>query len=140
MKEIVKIVIRTTSGYGSKYSAYDDKLTIDSKSVSYEYKPEIESKFNYSRKWVYRTTNEIMNDYFASIVESVLTIINCEVNISSLDTGQIVFELFYSDKTKIKREFWATPDAFEECFRIIEKLIPQFEEYPMELYALDNEY
>ena len=51
MKDIVKIVIKGTSGYCCVDEAYNDKLVITSDAISYEYTPIKESKINPKRKW-----------------------------------------------------------------------------------------
>lgn len=38
-KEIIRITIKGASGYGSVDKAYEDRLSLTSSSISYEYKP-----------------------------------------------------------------------------------------------------
>ena len=53
MTDIIRIVIKGGSGYGSVDEAYSDKVTIDRDSISYEYNPVVESEINITRKWSY---------------------------------------------------------------------------------------
>ena len=46
VSRIVKIVIKSTSGFGPIDQAYNDKITITPESISYEYKPYEETDSN----------------------------------------------------------------------------------------------
>lgn len=62
--DIIRIVIKSASGYGPLTEAYEDKLTITSSSISYEYKPHpmSESETNIYRKWSYRATSPLFKE------------------------------------------------------------------------------
>ena len=46
MKDIIQIIIESSSGFGPVQDAFTDKLILTEDSISYEYNPEIETRFN----------------------------------------------------------------------------------------------
>lgn len=46
MADIIRIIIKSESGYGPVDEAFTDKVTIDHDSIRYEYRPVMESKIN----------------------------------------------------------------------------------------------
>ncbi len=55
-KEIIRIVIKGSSGYGPVKEAFEDKVVITRDSIRYEYTPYLASETNPVRKWSYKTT------------------------------------------------------------------------------------
>ena len=56
VRDVVRVIIREESGFLSEPSeAYAERLQVDRRSVSYEYRPRSESERNPGRKWTYRT-------------------------------------------------------------------------------------
>ena len=53
--DIIKIMIKSASGYGPIDDAYEDKITLTDSSISYEYTPHplSQSELNVYRKWSY---------------------------------------------------------------------------------------
>ena len=52
MAEIIRIAIKGEAGYGPVDEAYSDKLSTECDSIRNEYKPEMKSEINMSRKMV----------------------------------------------------------------------------------------
>ena len=130
MEEIVKIVIKGCSGYGFIGGAFKDKITIDSSSISYEYKPVIESEMNPQRKWTYRTTSPVFRHLYDEILEVMPFIIYQKIEMFYTDIGGIEFIVTYADKSKWKKTFWMPGDEFKELFCIIKKMVPGCESVP----------
>ena len=59
MADIIRIVIKGAWGYCCIDEAFNDKVTITSESISYEYVPAIETERNSKRKWSYKTTSPL---------------------------------------------------------------------------------
>lgn len=57
MKDIIQIIIESSSGFGPVQDAFTDKLILTEDSISYEYNPEIETRFNPKIKWSYARDN-----------------------------------------------------------------------------------
>ena len=140
MSEIKRISISSSSGYGAVDDAYSEKLSLTPESMRYEYQPILESDYNPSQKWSYRTTSSKFEQLFRVAAENAEKIVNWDDDIIALDVGCISFTLTYADGEKIKREFWAPEDSevFGDCFFIIRQMIPPCENLPVFL-ALDNE-
>lgn len=130
MKKIKKIVIQGTSGFGSIDSAFEDKVTIQEDGISYQYKPKKESELNRERKWRYQTNSPFFQLHFQGICGEIERIMMDEMCIDALDAGKIVFEVTYADKTKKKKEYFASGDDFADCFRAIKHLVPEPESVP----------
>ena len=64
MPDIIKIVIKGASGYCCSDEAYNDKVTITSDSIAYEYIPFLESELNPKRKWNYKTDSPLYKALF----------------------------------------------------------------------------
>ena len=67
MTDIIRIVIKGSSGYCCYDEAYNDKVTITEDSISYEYIPVLESEVNQKRKWSYRTNSPLFKKTFGDI-------------------------------------------------------------------------
>ena len=67
--EIVRIVIKGSSGYCPSDEAFTDKVTITETSIKYEYKPHpcSESETNIPRKWSYNVDLRIDFPHFPQI-------------------------------------------------------------------------
>ena len=66
-KEIIRVVIKGSSGYGPVEEAYNDKVTITRDSIRYEYTPYLASETNPVRKWSYKTTSPIFQKEFDTL-------------------------------------------------------------------------
>jgi len=70
-KEIVRVTIRSKSGFVPVGYAYEDRLRLDRRSVSYEHRPRIASDRNPARKWSYRTENPTCARLFDELAAAV---------------------------------------------------------------------
>ena len=84
---IIKIVIKGCSGYGPVDMAYDDKLTLTQTSISYEYKPYMESETNPSRKWSHRTNSPLFKVGFERVVATMPSVLEPEEVWECTDVG-----------------------------------------------------
>ena len=138
--EIIKITLKGGSGYCALDEAYEDKLTLTATSISYEYKPQLESELNRARKWSYRTDSSAFGDTFtlvANLVSELLTEVDIE---SCCDGGMYDFTLTYADRTRKHVRYWSDGDRFAVCFRQIRQLIPKAEPIPVVLWTREDEY
>ncbi len=130
MEEIIRIVIKGASGFCYEDKAYEDKLTLTSSSISYECKPEIESKINPKVKWSYKTSSELFKIQFEKISKMLPEIIENDFMMFCDDAQPISFIVTYSDKTRIQKSCFAVSDYFEELCKEIKVLCPSQEETP----------
>lgn len=130
MKEIIRIVIKGSSGYCCYDEAYNDKVTITSDSISYEYTPNVESEINPKRKCSYKTNSPIFKMKMDAIKSMIPSIIEREIDEFCTDIGGIEFNITYADKTKFKEIYWVPGDYFEELFIAIKSIVPETEYIP----------
>ena len=64
MTDITTISIGRTSDFGSVEDSFYEELTVTYDSISYEYKPGMETEFNKSEEWFYRTTRPAFQELF----------------------------------------------------------------------------
>lgn len=138
MKYITRIVIKGVSGYGPADEAYNDKVTITSTSISYEYKPIYESELNPSRKWNYKTNSPIFRMMYDKVAGMLPAIIERGIQAFCTDIGGIEFTITYSDKTKFKELYWVPGDYFEELFVAIKRMVPETEYTPAVLLTSED--
>lgn len=112
-------MIKGASGYCCSDEAYNDKITITSESISYEYTPFLESKVNPKRKWSYKTNSPLFEMQYEQIASMISETIKKEVLEFCTDIGGIEFNITYSDKTKFKEIYWVTGDYFGKLFRLL---------------------
>ena len=139
MKQIEKIVIKGTSGYCPADCAYNDKVTLTSDSISYEYKPYEKSASNPIRKWSYKTNSLIFRNEFCKIAGFIPMALNLGPEEMCMDIGSTEFNITFSDKTKYKHEYFVSSDCFEDLFRMIKKLVPSTECVP-EVLRTEEDY
>ena len=137
-KEIVKIVIKGGSGYGPADEAYNDKVIIEQKGISYEYIPMCESETNPVRKWSYKTSSPIYGMLYEKLKESMIFVIEPSIEMFYTDIGSIEFIITYDDKTKFKKTFWVPGDEFKEVFSIVKQMIPGCEYVPAVLLTEED--
>ncbi len=138
MKDIIQIVIKGASGYGCIDEAYNDKVTITSESISYEYVPYVETEINPKRKWSYKTNSPIFKMKFSHIAQMIPEIIERDIEEFCTDIGGIEFNITYADKTKFKKIYWVSGDYFNELFAMIKSLVPDCEYTPAVLLTSDD--
>ena len=129
---IVKVVIKSTSGYGSIYEAYQDILIITPDSISYIFTPECpeESTFRTTSKWKYQTNNSIFREMFVNISEMIAAVIENGISMKACDTGIISFKVFFDDKTSIKDSYIINNGYFNNIFSVIREFVPPYEPMP----------
>ena len=138
MKDIVKIVIKGTSGYCCVDEAYNDKLVITSDAISYEYTPIKESKINPKRKWSYKTNSHIYKMKYETVVSLMPGVMERTLEEFCTDIGGIEFFITYSDKTKFQETFWVPSDYFEDVFKVIKSMVPECEYTPAVLLTAED--
>ena len=137
-KEIVKIVIKGGSGYGPADEAYNDKVTIEQKGISYEYIPMFESETNPVRKWSYKTNSSVYGMLYEELKKSMASVTEPNIEMFYTDIGSIEFIITYDDKTKVKKTFWVPGDEFKEVFSIVKKMVPGCEYVPAVLLTEED--
>ena len=138
MADIIRIIIKSGSGYGPVDEAYSDKVTIDLDSIKYEYEPVVESKINVPRRWSYKTTSPIFQKLFSEAAAAVEEILHWEEGPFVTDLGVTTFTVTYADKTKATRDFILPGDDFKECFAIIKQMVPGCEYTPAVLLTSED--
>lgn len=141
MKRIIKVVIKGCSGYGPVDMAYDDKLTLTPTSISYEYKPYVESENNAPRKWSYKTDSPLFKKGFECVEGMLGEILEPTMICQCTDVGMIDFTVTFEDKRKKHVRYWCTSDEFADFFNAVNTLIPRTELCPevTRLYCDDLE-
>ncbi len=138
MKEIIRAILKSSSGYVPVNEAYRDKLILDRESIKYVYEPVVESELNVSRKWAYRTTSPIFRKLFAEAARAVEEILARDEEPFALDIGTYSFTVTYADKTRAAREFYLSGDEFKECFAIVKQMVPGCEYTPAVLLTSED--
>lgn len=138
MTEIVRILIKGTSGYGSIVDAYSDKVTITPDSIAYEYKPYIESDANRLVKWSYRTNNPAYKTLFRKVAEKVAAILAWDDGDFVTDIGSTTFVATYADKTRAQKELRLPNECFVDCFMLVKKMVPGLETVPAVLRTTED--
>lgn len=138
MAEIVRIVIKGSSGYCCVNDAFNDKVTITENAISYEYIPYVESEINPKRKWSYKTNSPLFKLRFAEIAKMIPKVIKRDIDIFCTDIGSIEFNITYADKTKFKDIFWVPGNDFKQLFAVIKSIIPETEYTPAVLLISED--
>jgi hypothetical protein len=138
MSDIVRIVIKGSSGFCCVDEAFNDKVTITPGSISYEYIPYMETEVNPKRKWSYKTDSPIFKMKYNDIAGMIPCIIEKGVEEFCTDIGGIEFNITYSDKSKFKETYWVQSDYFEKLFVAIKSLVPESEYTPAVLLTSDD--
>lgn len=138
MKEISKIIIKGSSGFGPVEEAYTDIVSITKDSIQYNYSPLVETEINPVRKWSYKTTSPIFQKLFKDISAAVEEILDWEMKEQVMDIGTTAFTVTYTDKTRREREFFRPGDDFDECFSIVKKMVPRCEYIPAVLLTSED--
>ena len=138
MADIIRITIKGSSGFCCINEAYNDKITIEPRSIQYEYIPVMESNINMPRKWSYRTTSPVYQKLFKEVAVAVETILNRGEEPDVTDIGATSFMITYDDKTKRGRDFFLPGDDFKECFLLIKQMVPGCEYTPVVLLTSED--
>ena len=130
MSDIRKITIKGFSGYGPYDEAYEDKITLTTDSISYEYIPTVESEINPKRKWRYTTNSPIFSTTYDRISKLIEEILQKEIEAFCTDIGGMEFSLLYTNKSRVKKHYWLPADHFYEVVKLIRTMVPQTEYTP----------
>ena len=130
---ISRIVIKGTNAFPR--TCYNDKITIDENSISYEYKPRDATKDNPVQKWSYKTTSPIFQKLFMRVCKAVEEVISWNIISRCCDAGVTTFEVTYADKRKVKRVFITQRENFKKCFAVIKQMVPACERVPAVLFT-----
>lgn len=139
MSEIVKVIIKSESGYCSYSDAYTDKVIIENNSISYEYKPMMISEDNPPIKWKYKTSNPAFEKAFDKISAKALKAINSGIDEIYCDIGALTFAVVYSDKTKTEKSFFVSGERFKDLLVSVKSLVPAMEEIPFAIRTYDED-
>ncbi len=138
MNDVIRMVLKGSSGYCCVDEAYEDKLTITPSSISYEYKPVIATELNVARKWSYRTSSPVFAAIYEKVCELMPDILDPGEICHCTDVGGIEFIATYSDKSKRSQLYFCDSDNFIECFRLIKQMVPTCEYVPAVLLTSDD--
>ena len=138
MSDIIKMVIKGSSGYCSIYEAFNDKITITSEMISYEYIPMVETEINLKRKWNYKTNSPIFKMKYETLVSLMREVTERSIDEFCTDVGGIEFVITYSDKTRFHETFWVPSDYFKTQFKVIKSMIPECEYTPVVLLTSED--
>ena len=132
MADITTIRIGSTSGYGTVEDSYDDELTVTRDSISYEYKPEMETEFNKSEEWFYRITRPAFQELFRQAAAAAVEGINRVEEKFVTDIGFASISVTYADGTSLERTLYFSEDISElkECLSLIQQMVPEGESIP----------
>lgn len=138
--EIIRVVIKGASGYGFVDDAYEDKVTLTSSSISYEYKPHPLSQLetNTCRKWTYKTNAPTFKDIFDMVAAETPKYLHSDIESSALDIGPIDVIVTYEDKHKDFLHLLCPSEYFADYFRLIKKLVPSCEDTPVVLQTQED--
>lgn len=138
MADIIRITIKGSSGFCCITEAYNDKITIEPRSIQYEYIPVMESDINIPRKWSYRTTSPVYQKLFNEVAVAVEAILNSGEEPDVTDIGATSFMITYDDKAKRGRDFFLPREDFKECFLLIKQMVPGCEYTPVVLLTSED--
>lgn len=128
--KITKIVIKTQSGYGPAENAYNDKMVVTNDSVSYEYKPFLETEKNPMVKWNYKPTQETYQDLYQKIGKVAESYFNKQFDYCVMDVGVTGITIVYENGKKKSENFCCFESEFKELFLLLDRLIPVNRLYP----------
>ena len=136
-KEIIRVVIKGSSGYGPVEEAFEDKVAITRDSIRYEYTPYLASETNPVRKWSYKTTSPIFEKEFDELTTLLPKVMTYEGQFVT-DAGAITFTITYSDKSREVQVFYLPGDDFKEVFSVIKRMVPGCEYVPAVLLTSED--
>ena len=138
MNSIKRIVLRSTSGYGTLESGYCDELVIERNCISYKYEPIEETLSNPKQKWKYKATSLVFEQSFDDISEIMQGIMKSDPGEIIYDIGGTDIRITFSDKTKWEQSFYSYNVLFDFLYLAIKKLIPSCEKVPVVIKTIDE--
>ena len=132
MTDITTISIGRTSDFGSVEDSFYEELTVTCDSISYEYKPGMETEFNKSEEWFYRITRPAFQELFRQAAAAAVEGINRVEEKFVTDIGFASISVTYADGTSLERTLYFSEDKSElkECLSLIQQMVPEGESIP----------
>ena len=136
MKKLIPILLSALMLTGCTGAG---KLTLTPTSISYEYKPYLESETNPPRKWSHRTNSPLFKVGFERVVTTMPSVLEPEEVWECTDVGMMDFTVTYDDKSRKHIRYWCTPSAFPECCAAVRDLVPFTEMTPEVVRSHDDD-
>lgn len=130
--EIIRIVIKSESGYVPMEQAYSEKLTLTESSIKYVYKQASSNTAseNRSRKWSYSTDSDLFKKIYKQVAEMTLKYLKRDDLDFIMDVSPIEVIATFDDRHRESITLYCTCDDLLEYFDLIKKMIPKIEELP----------
>lgn len=138
MTDIIQIVIKGTSGFGSIDNAYRDKVTVTPDFIAYEYTPYRETAAVPKRKWRFQTNSPTYQAEYDKITALLPKALAGSEETYCTDIGSVSFVITYADKTKLQKTYWLPGEYFGELFTAIKALVPACEPVPAVLRTSED--
>ena len=140
MKGIIRIVIKSASGYGPISEAYEDKLVITPSSISYEYKPYSQeaSEYNIYKKWSYKTTSPVFEEIYRNVAKMTPYFLYNDEVLFVTDIGPTTITATFEDKHRETVNYYCPSDFFADYFKTIRQMVPSCESIPTVLLTSDD--
>lgn len=140
MNDIVRIIIKSCSGYGTIDEEYEDKLVITDSSINYEYKPHPQSRSetNIYRKWSYKTNSPIFEELFNRVAEMTPYFLHNEEVLFCTDIGPTIITATFADKHRETVNYFCPSEFFVDYFRLIKHMVPETEYMPAVLLTSED--
>lgn len=138
--EIIKIQIKSESGYGPVEESYKDKLVLTRESIAYEFVPYCESKCERIHKWNYKTNSLIFASLYSQICEVIPRYLDSDEILYCTDIGPTDLVVTYKDKSRKTEHFYCPSEFFRDLFILVRKMIPPCEDIPVSLILDDDEF
>lgn len=138
MSNIIKIVIKNSSGYGCIDTSYNEKLSIEPQKISYSLNQWGRDENDLVKKWSYENKTSEFQKLFNRLSIEMRTLMSRIVEEECLDIGVIEFIVVFSDKVKWRKEFYLPSHFFSDVFDIIKEMLPIDEEIP-QILLTDND-
>ncbi len=139
MKEVVKIKIEGSSGYGPIEETYNDSLTLGSTFIEYVYEPVEESELNPARRWSHITNSPLFKKIYCEVVSLLFSVIDTDPEaVFCTDVGGYDFTITYSDGSTWEKSFCTVGETFADLFHCISRLVPATEYMPALLLFSDS--
>lgn len=138
MADIIRIVIKGTSGFGSIDNAYHDKVTVTPDFIAYEYTPYRETAAAPKRKWRCQTNSPTYQAEYDKITAMLPKALAVSEEAYCTDIGSIEFNITYADKTKLQKTYRLPGEYFGELFTAIKALVPSCKPVPAVLRTSED--
>lgn len=128
--DIVRIVIKGSSGYGPYYEAHKDEVVITPVSITYEFFPAVEDEIHHHRKWSYKTDSPEFRVLFKQIAGMAPAVLHGDIKMVATDIGATDITVTYEDKHSETETFFCPGDFYADWFQYIKQMIPPCEDIP----------